>query len=95
LKFKEIIFNIQNIVYFQTRMQSLTGFGGPAYRGVTETLVGMIRQEGLLRPCRGMSALVAGAGPAHALYFSCYEYSKDKISSHVPRLSNIAPGEKK
>lgn len=78
---------------FQTRMQSLTGFGGPAYRGVTETLVGMIRQEGILRPVRGMSALVVGAGPAHALYFSCYEYSKDKITRLVPSLTHVAPGE--
>lgn len=74
-------------------MQSLTGFGGPAYRGVTETLVGMIRQEGILRPVRGMSALVVGAGPAHALYFSCYEYSKDKITRLVPSLTHVAPGE--
>lgn len=74
-------------------MQSLTGFGGPAYRGVTSTLVGMMRQEGILRPCRGMSALIVGAGPAHALYFSCYEYSKDKITRLVPSLTHVAPGE--
>lgn len=32
------------------------------------------------RPIRGMSAVVIGAGPAHALYFSTYEFSKDSLS---------------
>lgn len=29
------------------------------------------------RPLRGVGAVVLGAGPAHALYFSSYEYSKE------------------
>ena len=36
----------------------------------------MIREEGALRPLRGMGAMVAGAGPAHALYFGSYERLK-------------------
>lgn len=29
---------------------------------------------------RGIGAVVIGAGPAHALYFSTYEYTKEKFS---------------
>lgn len=47
--------------------------------GIGETFIRMIRTEGLLRPVRGMSAMVVGAGPSHALYFSSYEYVKDTL----------------
>lgn len=36
----------------------------------------MMKEEGALRPLRGMGAMVAGAGPAHALYFAAYERLK-------------------
>jgi solute carrier family 25 (mitochondrial iron transporter), member 28/37 len=29
---------------------------------------------------RGIGAVVLGAGPAHALYFSTYEFTKEKLS---------------
>ena len=32
------------------------------------------------RPLRGASAVVIGAGPAHALYFSSYEFTKEKLA---------------
>lgn len=69
-------------------MQALTpGPGGGG--GVREVLSRMVRQEGVLRPIRGIGAMVAGAGPAHALYFSCYEFIKDKmISSTTPTQFN-------
>ena len=38
----------------------------------------MIREEGILRPWRGMYAMAVGAGPAHAMYFSCLEIGKDR-----------------
>ncbi len=28
------------------------------------------------RPIRGVNAMAAGAGPAHAMYFTCLEYGK-------------------
>lgn len=33
-----------------------------------------------LRPLRGASAVVIGAGPAHALYFSSYEFTKEGLA---------------
>lgn len=73
-------------------MQALTpGPGGGG--GVKAVLSSMIRQEGVLRPVRGMSAMVVGAGPAHALYFSCYEFIKNKIlSSRDSELNLVAYG---
>ncbi|XP_058807197.1 mitoferrin-1 [Phymastichus coffea] len=64
----------------KTRRQILTpGPGGGV--GIITEISNMMRQEGIFRPFRGISAMVAGAGPAHALYFSCYEYLKDKMMS--------------
>lgn len=48
-------------------------------RTVSGTFLRMIKHEGLLRPVRGLSAMVIGAGPSHALYFSSYEFLKDKM----------------
>lgn len=71
-------------------MQALTpcsGGGG----GVRTVLRKMIQQEGFLRPIRGMTAVVVGAGPAHALYFSCYEFVKNKLlSSRTHPELNVA-----
>lgn len=62
----------------KTRMQSLTHMH--AHDTIVSTMRDMVRSEGLLRPFRGVMAVVAGAGPAHALYFGAYEYSKEAIA---------------
>ncbi|XP_038219711.1 mitoferrin isoform X1 [Zerene cesonia] len=61
----------------KTRMQSLRS----AHNGsIVETFRYMVQREGLLRPVRGMSVVVAGAGPAHACFFATYEQSKHTLS---------------
>ncbi|XP_045780591.1 mitoferrin-1 [Maniola jurtina] len=61
----------------KTRMQSLRS----AHNGsIAETFRYMVQREGLLRPIRGMSAVVMGAGPAHACFFATYEQSKHTLS---------------
>ena len=37
----------------------------------------MVKEEGLFRPLRGVNAMIAGAGPAHAMYFGCLETGKN------------------
>ncbi|EFA10359.2 mitoferrin-1 [Tribolium castaneum] len=64
----------------KTRMQSLSAAGR---EGIVDTFLKMVRHEGLFRPVRGMSAMVVGAGPSHALYFSCYEYLKNTLIKHT------------
>uniref|UniRef100_A0A182NKD8 Mitoferrin n=1 Tax=Anopheles dirus TaxID=7168 RepID=A0A182NKD8_9DIPT len=63
----------------KTRMQSLTHM--KAHDTIVSTLRDMIRHEGVMRPFRGVMAVVAGAGPAHALYFGAYECSKEMIAT--------------
>lgn len=65
----------------KTRMQSLATSGS---EGIGETLIKMVKQEGILRPIRGLGAMAMGAGPSHALYFSSYEYLKEKLKEMTP-----------
>lgn len=74
-------------------MQSLTPNPHANYRSIAEALYKMVRYEGALRPVRGMAAVVGGAGPAHALYFSCYEKMKRLLSSSRGHHHHLAHGE--
>lgn len=64
----------------KTRMQSLQPPPRARYRGVLGALRAMVRSEGVWRPLRGINVTVLGAGPAHALYFACYESVKTSLS---------------
>ncbi|KAF1669099.1 Mitoferrin-2, partial [Pygoscelis papua] len=70
----------------QTRMQSLQPEPAARYRNVLEALWRIARTEGVWRPMRGMNITATGAGPAHALYFACYE------NPGVPRLHPLTCG---
>lgn len=79
----------------KTRMQSLSPNPRAVYRSVPEALVKMVKHEGVFRPFKGMSIMVVGAGPAHAMYFSCYEkmkrvFSGTKDGSHNPLAQGAA-----
>ncbi|KAJ8263164.1 hypothetical protein COCON_G00156210 [Conger conger] len=78
----------------KTRMQSLQPDPKAQYRGVYEALSRIVRTEGLLRPMRGLNVTMLGAGPAHALYFACYERMKRSLSDMLQngRNSHIANG---
>lgn len=65
----------------KTRMQSIETI---RYRGLYNALSTIIAKEGYRRLLRGMSAMVSGAGPAHAMYFTCYE----KIKHHTTLYLN-------
>lgn len=57
-------------------------------RNLGSVLVNMMKEEGAMRPLRGMGAMVAGAGPAHALYFAAYErlkvdFTREGTSAHT------------
>lgn len=45
--------------------------------GIFRQLTMMVKEEGLFRPLRGVNAMIAGAGPAHAMYFGCLETGKN------------------
>ena len=61
-----------------------------------QTMRTMIQEEGVLRPWRGMYAMAVGAGPAHAMYFSCLEIGKDRAEKlGLSKTSGLAVDGKK
>merc|ERR1719510_2791963 len=42
-----------------------------------QVMKSMVQEEGIFRPWRGMYAMAFGAGPAHAMYFTCLEVGKE------------------
>jgi len=61
----------------KTRMQSLS-CSKQRSMSMRQMMRSMIQEEGIIRPWRGMSAMAFGAGPAHAMYFSCLEIGKER-----------------
>lgn len=78
----------------QTRMQSLQPDPAARYRNVMDALRRIVVTEGVWRPMRGLNATAVGAGPAHALYFACYEKLKKTLSDviHPGANSHLANG---
>lgn len=70
-------------------MQSL--LPSASREGVSETFLRMVKHEGIFRPVRGMPVMIVGAGPAHALYFSSYEYLKDTMINYTNNNSKYHP----
>ncbi|XP_039402128.1 mitoferrin-2 isoform X2 [Mauremys reevesii] len=75
-------------------MQSLQPEPAARYRNVLEALWRIVQTEGFWRPMRGMNITATGAGPAHALYFACYEKLKKTLSDviHAGGNSHVANG---
>ncbi|KAF3850737.1 hypothetical protein F7725_012509 [Dissostichus mawsoni] len=48
----------------------------------------IIQTEGVLRPLRGLNITMIGAGPAHAIYFACYERVKRSLSDVMQSKGN-------
>ena len=61
-------------------MQSLVPDPKANYRSMLDALMKIVRYEGVGNTVRGISAVISGAGPAHAMYFACYEKIKKVIS---------------
>ncbi|XP_036384903.1 mitoferrin-2-like [Megalops cyprinoides] len=78
----------------KTRMQSLQPDPAARYRNVMDALWRIVRTEGVWRPMRGLNVMATGAGPAHALYFACYEKLKKTLGDaiHPGANSHLANG---
>lgn len=72
----------------KTRMQALA-CDKPKFQStsIVKNLLFIVREEGVFRPIQGVQAMAAGAGPAHAMYFSCYEYLKEKLTPYAQSSS--------
>ena len=62
------------------------------YKGVMRTFIKIAKTESPRRLFRGIGVVASGAGPAHALYFSCYEFTKKTLSGNN-RSNVLAQGE--
>ena len=81
-----------HLPFQQTRMQSIKPCPEARYTNVFNGLATIVRKEGPLRMVRGLHVVAAGAGPAHAVYFACYERLKAMLSTH-PGRNPLANGE--
>ncbi|KAK7205129.1 mitochondrial carrier domain-containing protein [Myxozyma melibiosi] len=59
----------------KTRMQ-VVAIGGTSYTGISNAITRISANEGARALWRGITSVALGAGPAHAVYFSVYEYTK-------------------
>lgn len=76
----------------RTRMQSIRP--QIAHKSFWNTVTQLVKTE-RFKTFRGMSVVITGAGPAHALYFSCYENLKQTIlgnDNHTSSQRAIAHG---
>ena len=73
----------------KTRMQALacdkSKFKSPS---IMKNLVHIVKTEGVFRPIQGVTPMALGAGPAHAVYFACYEHIK-KVLTPMSRNSMV------
>ncbi|PGH04372.1 solute carrier family 25 (mitochondrial iron transporter), member 28/37 [Blastomyces parvus] len=67
----------------KTRMQVLNPSAGGLYTGLSNALTTISRIEGWRALWRGVSSVIVGAGPAHAVYFGTYEVVKDLAGGNV------------
>ena len=72
----------------QTRMMNIRD---NQYRGVISSVRKIAATESPRRLFRGIGVVAGGAGPAHALYFSCYETVKRALSGNS-RSNVLAQG---
>jgi len=80
----------------KTRMQCLVPHKNAVYSSLFDAMRKIRADEGIFRTWRGINAVLMGAGPAHALYFSTYEGTKMLLGNrgtggHYP-LQNAAAG---
>ncbi len=52
----------------------------------------MVREEGALRPLRGLNAMALGAGPAHAMYFTALEQIRENLTIRASVPVHLASG---
>ncbi|KAE8383916.1 mitochondrial carrier domain-containing protein [Aspergillus bertholletiae] len=67
----------------KTRMQIPNPSAGGLYTGLTNAVSTIYRIEGWRTLWKGVSSVIVGAGPAHALYFATYEFVKEMAGGNV------------
>uniref|UniRef100_A0AC35UF19 IgGFc_binding domain-containing protein n=1 Tax=Rhabditophanes sp. KR3021 TaxID=114890 RepID=A0AC35UF19_9BILA len=76
----------------KTRLQSLCPCPEAKCPTPIHGVASIIKREGWARPLRGVTAVAAGAVPAHALYFSVYEKSKQFLMTKTTNNHALSYG---
>lgn len=66
----------------KTRMQVVNPSPTAMYSGISNAMITISRVEGFRTLWRGLSSVVLGAGPAHAVYFASYEAVKHALGGN-------------
>ncbi|KAF2667200.1 mitochondrial carrier [Microthyrium microscopicum] len=66
----------------KTRMQVVNPSPTAVYSGISNAMVTITKVEGFRTLWRGVSSVVVGAGPAHAVYFATYESVKHAMGGN-------------
>ncbi|ODQ51437.1 mitochondrial carrier [Saitoella complicata NRRL Y-17804] len=66
----------------KTRMQVVNPSPAAVYTGVTNAVARISSVEGVRALWRGMTSVVMGAGPAHAVHFATYEFVKESVGGN-------------
>lgn len=69
-------------------MQSLNPDPKAQYPSIYGAFKKIIQTEGFWRPLRGLNVMMMGAGPAHAMYFACYENMKRTLNDVFSQQGN-------
>ncbi|KAI4134282.1 MAG: hypothetical protein LQ347_001665 [Umbilicaria vellea] len=67
----------------KTRMQVINPSPGAIYTGLSNAVSTITRMEGIGSMWRGVTSVILGAGPAHAVYFATYEAVKQGMGGNV------------
>ncbi|KJX95050.1 mitochondrial rna-splicing protein mrs3 [Zymoseptoria brevis] len=67
----------------KTRMQVVNPTPAAIYTGIGNAISTISRVEGYMSLWRGLSSVVVGAGPAHAVYFATYEVVKQAMGGNA------------
>jgi transmembrane carrier protein len=73
----------------QTRMQVFATSPAAAYTGIGNAFTRISSTEGVRALWRGVSSVIVGAGPAHAVHFGTYEAVKELMGGN--RGGNTTP----
>jgi hypothetical protein len=68
----------------QTRMQVFATSPAAVYTGIGNAFTRISSTEGIRALWRGVSSVILGAGPAHAVHFGVYEAVKDLAGGNGP-----------
>jgi solute carrier family 25 iron transporter 28/37 len=74
----------------KTRLQAPVPIGGVSYTGAFDAIFKISTQEGIPRLYRGVTAVMIGAIPSHAVNYGAYEYLKEKFGGNLPGHHPIA-----